>query len=141
MTILVTGGAGYIGSHMVLALTDRGEEVVVLDNLSTGFDWAVSPKATLVQGDIGDEALLDRIMAEHRFDAVVHFAGSIVVPDSVRDPLGYYLNNTVKSRMLMACAVILGEVRSASPCIDKPAFLRASRNRCPNMVCSRENVG
>ena len=105
MTILVTGGAGYIGSHMVLALTDRGEEVVVLDNLSTGFDWAVSPKATLVQGDIGDEALLDRIMAEHRFDAVVHFAGSIVVPDSVRDPLGYYLNNTVKSRMLMACAV------------------------------------
>ena len=105
MTILVTGGADYIGSHMVLALTDRGEEVVVLDNLSTGFDWAVSPKATLVQGDIGDEALLDRIMAEHRFDAVVHFAGSIVVPDSVRDPLGYYLNNTVKSRMLMACAV------------------------------------
>jgi UDP-glucose 4-epimerase len=108
MTILVTGGAGYIGSHMVMALTDLGEEVVVLDNLSTGFWWAVSPKAKLVEGDIGDEALLDRIMAEHRFDAVVHFAGSIVVPDSVRDPLGYYLNNTVKSRMLMACAVKAG---------------------------------
>ena len=108
MTILVTGGAGYIGSHMVLALTDIGEEVVVLDNLTTGFWWAVSPKAKLIEGDIGDEALLDRIMAEHRFDAVVHFAGSIVVPDSVRDPLGYYLNNTVKSRMLMACAVKAG---------------------------------
>lgn len=105
MTILVTGGAGYIGSHMVLALTDLGEDVVVLDNLSTGYWWAVSPKAKLVEGDIGDEALLDRLMAEHKFDAVVHFAGSIVVPDSVRDPLGYYLNNTVKSRMLMACAV------------------------------------
>lgn len=108
MTILVTGGAGYIGSHMVMALTDLGEDVVVLDNLSTGFWWAVSPRAKLVEGDIGDEALLDRIMAEHRFDAVVHFAGSIVVPDSVRDPLGYYLNNTVKSRMLMACAVKAG---------------------------------
>ena len=105
MTILVTGGAGYIGSHMVLALTDRGEDVVVLDNLSTGFWWAVAPKAKLVEGDIGDEALLARIMREHRFDAVVHFAGSIVVPDSVRDPLGYYLNNTVKSRALMAAAV------------------------------------
>lgn len=105
MAILVSGGAGYIGSHMVLALTDRGEEVVVLDNLSTGFWWAVAPKAKLVEGDIGDEKLLDRVMAEHSFDAVVHFAGSIVVPDSVRDPLGYYLNNTVKSRSLMAAAV------------------------------------
>jgi UDP-glucose 4-epimerase len=108
MTILVTGGAGYIGSHMVLALTEQGEDVVVLDNLSTGYWWAVSAQAKLIEGDIGDEALLDRIMAEHRFDAVVHFAGSIVVPDSMRDPLGYYLNNTVKSRMLMACAVKAG---------------------------------
>lgn len=108
MAILVTGGAGYIGSHMVLALTEQGEEVVVLDNLSTGFWWAVAPQAKLIEGDIGDEALLDRVMAEHRFDAVVHFAGSIVVPDSVKDPLGYYLNNTVKSRMLMACAVKAG---------------------------------
>jgi UDP-glucose 4-epimerase len=108
MAILVTGGAGYIGSHMVLALTELGEEVVVLDNLSTGFWWALAPEARLVEGDIGDEALLDRIMAQHRFDAVVHFAGSIVVPDSVRDPLGYYLNNTVTSRMLMACAVKAG---------------------------------
>jgi len=105
MTILVTGGAGYIGSHMVLALAEMGEEVVVLDNLSTGYWWAIAPEAKLIEGDIGDEALLDRIMSEYSFDAVVHFAGSIVVPDSVRDPLGYYLNNTVKSRMLMACAV------------------------------------
>jgi UDP-glucose 4-epimerase len=108
MAILVTGGAGYIGSHMVLALTERGEDVVVLDNLSTGFWWAIAPQAKLIEGDIGDEALLDRLMSEHRFDAVVHFAGSIVVPDSVSDPLGYYLNNTVKSRMLMACAVKAG---------------------------------
>ena len=105
MTILVTGGAGYIGSHMVLALVELGEQVVVLDNLSTGAWWAVAPEAKLIEGDIGDEALLDRVMGEHHFDAVVHFAGSIVVPDSVHDPLGYYLNNTVKSRMLMACAV------------------------------------
>ena len=108
MSVLVTGGAGYIGSHMVLALTDAGEDVVVLDNLSTGHWWAISPKARLVEGDIGNEELLDRLMAEHRFDAVVHFAGSIVVPDSVSDPLGYYLNNTVKSRTLMACAVKAG---------------------------------
>ena len=111
MAILVTGGAGYIGSHMVLALVERGEEVVVIDNLSTGMWWAIPPEARLIEGDIGDEALLDRVMAQYRFDAVVHFAGSIVVPDSVRDPLGYYLNNTVKSRMLMACAVKAGVPR------------------------------
>ena len=105
MSVLVTGGAGYIGSHMVLALTDAGEDVIALDNLTTGYWWAVAPKARLIEGDIGDEQLLNRIMAEHRFDAVVHFAGSIVVPDSVSDPLGYYLNNTVKSRTLVAAAV------------------------------------
>ncbi len=105
MSVLVTGGAGYIGSHMVLALTDAGEDVVVLDNLSTGFWWAVASKAKLVEGDVGDEIFLNRVMSDHRFDAVVHFAGSIVVPDSVSDPLGYYLNNTVKSRTLMAAAV------------------------------------
>ena len=108
MAILVTGGAGYIGSHMVLALVERGEEVVVLDNLSTGMWWAIPPEARLVEGDIGDEALLDRVMVQYGFDAVVHFAGSIVVPDSVADPLGYYLNNTVKSRALMAAAVAGG---------------------------------
>ncbi len=105
MTVLVTGGAGYIGSHMVLALVDAGEDVVVIDNLSTGFAWALAPQAKLIEGDIGDAEFLNRVMATHRFDAVVHFAGSIVVPDSVTDPLGYYLNNTVKSRTLMDCAV------------------------------------
>jgi len=105
MTVLVTGGAGYIGSHMVYALADAGEDVVVLDNLSTGFSWAISPQARVVEGDIGNEALLARVMREDRFDAVVHFAGSIVVPESVADPLSYYLNNTVKTRSLIAAAV------------------------------------
>jgi UDP-glucose 4-epimerase len=105
MAVLVTGGAGYIGSHMVLALTDAGIDTVVVDNLSTGFAWAVSPKATLVRGDIGDDGLMMATFRQHNVDAVIHFAGSIVVPDSVSDPLSYYLNNTVKSRALMECAV------------------------------------
>ena len=108
MAILVTGGAGYIGSHMVLALTDAGEDVVVLDNLTTGFAWAIAPQAKLVKGDIADEALVAKIIADHKVEAIVHFAGSIVVPDSVTDPLGYYLNNTVKSRSLMHSAVKAG---------------------------------
>ena len=108
MAVLVTGGAGYIGSHMVLALTDSGHDVVVLDNLTTGFAWAIAPQAKLVQGDIGDEALVERIIKSHGVNAVVHFAGSIVVPDSIADPLGYYLNNTVKSRSLMAAVVKAG---------------------------------
>ena len=110
MSILVTGGAGYIGSHMVLALVDAGAEVVVVDNLSTGFAWAVAPQATLVEGDIADQALIARLIADHAVTAVVHFAGSIVVPDSVADPLGYYDNNTVKSRALIE-ACVRGRVR------------------------------
>jgi UDP-glucose 4-epimerase len=105
MAVLVTGGAGYIGSHMVLALTDAGIETVVLDNLSTGFPWAIAPAAKLVRGDVGDQVLVTKVMRDHKIDAVIHFAGSIVVPDSVADPLGYYSNNTVKSRALMECAV------------------------------------
>ena len=108
MSILVTGGAGYIGSHMVLALADAGHEVVVLDNLSTGFRWAIDPRAALVEGDTGDEALVARLLKEHAIEAIIHFAGSIVVPESVADPLGYYLNNTVKSRSLIAAAVAAG---------------------------------
>jgi UDP-glucose 4-epimerase len=108
MAVLVTGGAGYIGSHMVLALTDEGVETVVLDNLSTGFSWAVAPAATLVRGDIADEELVTGLLRKHKIDAIVHFAGSIVVPESVSDPLGYYLNNTVKSRALMHAAVKSG---------------------------------
>jgi UDP-glucose 4-epimerase len=105
MTVLVTGGAGYIGSHMVLALVAAGERVVVLDNLSTGFKWAIAPGVPLVVGETGDQPLVARLIAEHEVDAIIHFAASIVVPDSVSDPLGYYRNNTVNSRALIECAV------------------------------------
>ena len=105
MTVLVTGGAGYIGSHMVLDLVAAGEPVVVLDNLSTGFSWAVAPGVPLVAGESGDQALVTRLIREHDIDAILHFAASIVVPESVADPLGYYRNNTVNSRALFECAV------------------------------------
>jgi UDP-glucose 4-epimerase len=105
MTILVTGGAGYIGSHMVLALVAAGERVVVLDDLSTGFAWAVAKGVPLVVGDTGDQPLVSRVIAEHGVKAIIHFAASIVVPDSVSDPLGYYRNNTANSRALIECAV------------------------------------
>jgi UDP-glucose 4-epimerase len=105
MAVLVTGGAGYIGSHMVLALLDAGEDVVVLDNLSTGFAWALPPEAELVVGDMGDQDLVARLIREHRIAAIAHFAAKIVVPESVADPLGYYLNNTVKSRALIEAAI------------------------------------
>src|SRR5215213_8386588 len=105
MTVLVTGGAGYIGSHMVLRLCDAGETVVVLDNLTTGFDWAIHPSATLVQGNAGDIELVGKIIAQHHISEIVHFAGSIVVPESVANPLKYYANNTAASRNLIEAAV------------------------------------
>jgi UDP-glucose 4-epimerase len=105
MTVLVTGGAGYIGSHMVYALVGTGERVVVLDNLSTGFDWAIADGVPLVQGETGDQALVSRVIKEQGIESIIHFAASIVVPDSVSDPLGYYKNNTVNSRALIECAV------------------------------------
>ncbi len=105
MSVLVTGGAGYIGSHMVLALADAGEEVIIIDDLSTGFDWLLDRRATLYHGDIEDTALLSSIFDEHKIEAVVHFAGSIIVPESVSDPLKYYWNNTSKSRTLIECCV------------------------------------
>jgi len=105
MTILVSGGAGYIGSHMVLDLLETGEEIVVFDDLSTGFPWLVPQGVTLVEGDIGDKALLSRVIADHQIDAIAHFAAKIVVPDSMSDPLGYYLNNTSKARTLIEAAV------------------------------------
>jgi len=108
MTILVTGGAGYIGSHMVHELTGAGERVVVLDNLTTGFDWAVAKGAPLVIGDTGDQLRVAALIAEHRVDTIIHFAASIVVPDSVRDPLSYYRNNTVNTRALLEVAVNSG---------------------------------
>ncbi|MCW3835309.1 UDP-glucose 4-epimerase GalE [Sphingomonas canadensis] len=107
-TVLVTGGAGYIGSHAVLALLDAGWKVVVIDNLTTGFAWAVDPRATLVTGNIEDEALVRGTMRDHGVVAVMHFAGSIVVPESVSDPLKYYRNNTVASRSLIESAVVSG---------------------------------
>jgi UDP-glucose 4-epimerase len=105
MTVLVTGGAGYIGSHMVHALADAGEGVVVLDNLSTGFDWAIPKGVPLIIGETGNQALVADLIARHDVDAIIHFAASIVVPDSVSDPLGYYRNNTVNSRALIESAV------------------------------------
>ena len=105
MAVLVTGGAGYIGSHMVLKLLDVGEKVVVLDNLSTGFRWAVPAGAPLVAGDCGDEDLVSETLARHQINAIIHFAAKVVVPESAVDPLGYYLNNTAKARTLMECAI------------------------------------
>jgi UDP-glucose 4-epimerase len=105
MTILVTGGAGYIGSHMVHELVDANERVVVLDNLVTGFDWAVPAEVPLIVGDTGDQDLVARIIGEHRISAVIHFAASVVVPDSVADPLGYYRNNTANTRALIEAAI------------------------------------
>lgn len=108
MTVLVTGGAGYIGGHMVLALVDAGETVIVLDDLSTGFRSAVQPPAKLIVGDFGDAALVESILREHNIDAIAHFAAKIVVPESVAEPLRYYLNNTAKARNLLECAVRCG---------------------------------
>ncbi len=105
MTILVTGGAGYIGSHMALALLDAGEKVVIVDNLSTGFRWAVPDGAELIVGDFGDRDLVAGILASRNIEAIIHFAAKIVVPDSVADPLGYYENNVAKARNLLQCAV------------------------------------
>ena len=106
--VLVTGGAGYIGSHAVLALRDAGWPVAVIDNLTTGFGWAVPDDVPFYEGDIEDAALIAKIFAEQGTQAVMHFAGSIIVPESVTDPLKYYHNNTAKSRALIAAAVKAG---------------------------------
>jgi UDP-glucose 4-epimerase len=106
--ILVTGGAGYIGSHAVLALLDASWPVIVIDNLSTGFRWAVPETATFVEGDVGDQALVESVIREHGVRAIIHFAGSIIVPESVENPLKYYRNNTANSLSLIASAVATG---------------------------------
>ena len=105
MTVLVTGGAGYIGSHMALRLGDAGEPLVVLDNLTTGFDWAVDHRATFVHGDASDMDFVGGLIADQKITEIIHFAGSIVVPESVVDPLKYYRNNTATSRNLLEAAV------------------------------------
>jgi len=108
VNVLVTGGAGYIGSHTVLSLIARNHKVAVLDDLSTGFSWAVPKSAQLYVGDVADGALVERIIRDHKIDAVIHFAGSVIVPESVSDPLKYYSNNTVKSRSLIEQCVGCG---------------------------------
>jgi UDP-glucose 4-epimerase len=105
MTILVTGGAGYIGSHMVQALVEAGESVVVIDNLTTGFSAFVPVGVPLFIGDAGDENLVEGVIASHAIQSIIHFAGSVVVPESMRDPLGYYRNNTMTTRNLLNAAV------------------------------------
>lgn len=107
-TILVTGGAGYIGSHAVLALKDAGYGVVVIDNLITGFDWAVPEGVPLVRGDIADQPLVEAALRDHGVKAIMHFAGSVVVPESVENPLKYYHNNSAKTRDLIESAVRVG---------------------------------
>ena len=105
MTILVTGGAGYIGSHTVHALTQAGADVVVIDNLSTGFSQFLPEGVPLFIGDAADENLVEGVIAAHGVESIIQFAGSLVVPDSLRDPLGYYRNNTMTTRNLLNAAV------------------------------------
>ncbi|WP_407188789.1 UDP-glucose 4-epimerase GalE [Bradyrhizobium centrosematis] len=108
MTVLVTGGAGYIGSHTVLALAEAGEDVVVIDDLSTGFSAYLPEGVPLFIGDAGDENLIEGVIAQHNIESIIHFAGSVVVPDSMRDPLGYYRNNFGTARNLLNVAVKRG---------------------------------
>src|SRR6201991_613469 len=108
MTVLVTGGAGYIGTHMVHALADAGESVVVVDNLSTGFSQFLPRHVPLIVGDAGDENLVEGVIAQYNIESIIHFAGSVVVPESMRDPLGYYRNNTMSTRSLLNGAVKRG---------------------------------
>src|SRR5690242_11876258 len=108
MTILVTGGAGYIGSHMVHDLVDAGESVVVLDNLSTGFRFLIPASVPFIAGSAGDRALISEVIAHHRVNAIIHFAASVVVPESVADPLSYYSNNTMNTCALLDVAIKSG---------------------------------
>ena len=101
MAILVTGGAGFIGGHMVLELLDAGEKVVVIDDLSTGFDWAVPNGVPLIIGDCGNTDLLAETIIKYEIDEIIHFAAKIIVPESVKYPMEYYLNNTANSRSLI----------------------------------------
>src|SRR6516164_6276867 len=135
MSILVTGGAGYIGSHMLYELADAGERVIVLDNLSTGFDWAVAAGIPLIVADTGDQNLVAQIIREHKVDSIIHFAAWLVVPDSVKDPLGYYKNNTVNSRALIDTAVKNGVRQfifsSTSAVYGNPAKMPVTENTLP----------
>jgi UDP-glucose 4-epimerase len=136
MTILVTGGAGYIGGHTVIALLDRREIPVILDDLSTGNRAAAPSNVPLIVGDAGDVELVTQIVREHRIDAILHFAAKIIVPESVADPLSYYLNNTVKTRALLEAAV-RGNVRhfvfsSTAAVYGNPSFTPVSEEAIPS---------
>ncbi len=103
--VLVTGGAGYIGSHTVLCLLEAGYEVVVYDNLSTGFERAVLPPAELIQGDLAEKDKLQKLFEQKGFDYIIHFAADIVVPESVQKPIKYYNNNTINTIWLISLAL------------------------------------
>src|SRR5262245_56475882 len=134
MSILITGGAGYIGTHMVHAALESGREVVVLDNLSTGVRALVAEDARFHQGHVGDQILVRRLLNYYSVTEVIHFAGSIVAPDSVREPLAYYANNTVQSRALIEACVMEGVksfVFSSSALIYGPPLLAAMPETTP----------
>jgi UDP-glucose 4-epimerase len=135
MTVLVTGGAGYIGGHTVIALLDRREIPVVLDDLSTGNRAAVPSNVPLIVGDVGEVEFVAQVIREHRIDAILHFSAKIIVPESVADPLSYYLNNTVKTRALLEAAV-RRNVRyfvfsSTAAVYGNPSFMPVSEEAIP----------
>jgi UDP-glucose 4-epimerase len=144
--VLITGGAGYIGSHMAYALLDRGERVVVLDNLSTGVRAQVSQDATFVEGQAGDRALVRALIAEHQVADVIHFAGSIVVPESVAEPLRYYENNVLTSHGLVSACVEAGSknfIFSSTAAVfsyDQPQPLVESDAKAPMSPYARSKL-
>jgi UDP-glucose 4-epimerase len=134
MSILITGGAGYIGSHMVHAALERGFAVIVLDDLSTGLRGLVAEGAHFHQGNVGDQTTVRRLINDHSITAVIHFAGSIVAPDSVKEPLAYYANNTMASRALIEACVLEGVKKfifSSSALIYGPPLLAAMPETTP----------
>ena len=106
--ILITGGAGYIGSHVAWAAVDRGQDIVVVDNLSTGREANIPPGAEFIKGDVKDQALMTRVLSDPEITSVMHFAGRIIVPESFKDPIGYYQENTLSTVSLLGAMVETG---------------------------------
>ena len=134
MNILVTGGAGFIGSHMVWRLIEAQENVVVIDRLSTGFRWAVAPDAIFIEGDIANNVLVEDVIRKHNIEAIIHFAGSIVVTESMNNPLSYYFNNTVNSHSLIKSAIVTGVknfVFSSTAAVYGPAGIEPLHENAP----------
>src|SRR5215469_3637372 len=111
MAILITGGAGYIGSHMVYELVDRGEHPIVIDDFSSGFEWAIPSGVPVLVEDLGDQRRIEPLISKYGISEIIHFAGSVVVPESIADPLRYYRNNTANSRSLFEIAIRSGVQR------------------------------